>query len=243
MRAPCIGVLAAACLLAGCGRLDEVGRAPELGPLTAAPEYTAVFATPLPDRVESAPPSGGASLWNAGARSLLGDRRASRPGDILTVVIEIDDSAEIRNASGRNRSGSDTMGIVNLFGLPQTLDPRLPDGAGLATAVDAGGSSTFAGSGSVSRNERLTLRVAATVAETMPNGVLRIVGTQEVRVNHELRELTVTGYVRPSDVSRQNEVAYDRIAGARISYGGRGVVSDVQQPRYGQQLADILLPF
>ena len=97
--------------------------------------------------------------------------------------------------------------------------------------------------GSVSRQEKLTLRVAATVVEELPNGVLRIEGQQEVRVNFELRELIVTGYVRPVDISRQNEVTYDKIAGARISYGGRGQITDAQQPRYGQQVVDALLPF
>ncbi|MFN4099462.1 MAG: flagellar basal body L-ring protein FlgH, partial [Pararhodobacter sp.] len=103
--------------------------------------------------------------------------------------------------------------------------------------------SNFQGQGTVSRNERLTLRVATTIIERLPNGVLRIEGSQEVRVNNELRELIVTGYIRPGDISRRNEIAYDRIAGARISYGGRGQITQMQQPRYGQQIADIILPF
>jgi flagellar L-ring protein precursor FlgH len=103
--------------------------------------------------------------------------------------------------------------------------------------------STFSGSGSVSRKEKLMLRVAATVVEQLPNGVLRIEGQQEVRVNFELRELIVTGFVRPVDISRQNEITYDKIAGARISYGGRGLISNAQQPRYGQQISDVLLQF
>lgn len=135
------------------------------------------------------------------------------------------------------------MGIPQLFGLPQRLDERLPQGATMAEAVNTQSSSTFSGDGSVSRNEKLTLRIAATVVEKLPNGVLRIEGQQEVRVNFELRELVVTGYVRPADISRTNEVTYDKIAGARIAYGGRGQISDVQQPRYGQQITDILLPF
>ena len=94
-----------------------------------------------------------------------------------------------------------------------------------------------------SQHQSRPLRVAATVVEELPNGVLRIEGQQEVRVNFELRELLVTGYVRPADISRQNEITYDKIAGARISYGGRGQITDVQQPSYGQQIADTLLPF
>ena len=109
--------------------------------------------------------------------------------------------------------------------------------------AEAKASSSYKGAGNISRRDKLTLRVAATVVDRLPNGVLRIQGTQEVRVNYEVRELTVSGFVRPSDIGRRNEIAYDRIAGARISYGGHGQISDVQQPRYGQQVADILLPF
>ncbi len=135
------------------------------------------------------------------------------------------------------------MSLPQFLGLPQRIDQRLPDGASMADAVGTDSSSQSAGSGSVRRNEELTLRIAATVTEVMGNGSLRIEGTQEVRVNFEIRELLVTGYVRPDDISRQNEITYDRIAGARISYGGRGQISDMQQPRYGQQIADIILPF
>lgn len=113
----------------------------------------------------------------------------------------------------------------------------------MAELASAKGASTFKGAGNISRRDKLTLRVAATVIDTLPNGVLHIQGSQEVRVNYEVRELTVSGFVRPTDISRDNEVAYDRIAGARISYGGHGQISDVQQPRYGQQLADIVLPY
>ena len=184
-----------------------------------------------------------ASLWTAGQRSLLGDRRASQPGDILTVVIEINDSAVMSNTSQRGRSGSQSMGVPQLFGLPQAIDAQLPEGATMADAVSMDSESTFQGRGNISRSEQLTLRVATTIIERLPNGVVRIEGSQEVRVNNELRELIVTGYIRTEDISRRNEIDYDRIAGARISYGGRGQITQMQQPRYGQQIADILLPF
>jgi flagellar L-ring protein FlgH len=166
---------------------------------------------------------------------LFGDRRATGRGDILTVVIEIDDKAEISNSTGRKRSGSEEMSIPSLLGIPQRINEKLPEGATMAEAVSTSGASTFSGEGSVARKEKLTLRVAATVVEELPNGVLRIEGQQEVRVNFEMRELVVTGYVRPTDISRQNEITYDKIAGARIAYGGRGQITDFQQPRYGQQ--------
>jgi len=229
--------------LAGCEPMSSVGRAPDFLPLEHRTEHHALYNLPLPERTEVQRATDGASLWSAGQRSLLGDRRASRQGDILTVVIEINDRAEISNSSARGRIGSQSAGMPEFFGLPAAIDQRLPGGLALARGVELESSSSFQGSGSVSRNERLTLRVATTIIERLPNGVMRIEGSQEVRVNNELRELLVTGYIRPEDISRRNEIAYDRIAGARISYGGRGHISQMQQPRYGQQIAEIILPF
>jgi len=183
------------------------------------------------------------SLWSGERESLLGDRRAMQKGDILTVVIEIDEKAEISNDTSRSRSGSETLGIPQLFGLPQRLDEKLPVGASMADAVDLNSKSESTGSGSVKRKEKLTLRVAVTVVDVLPNGVLSISGSQELRVNFEMRELLVSGFVRPEDISRQNEITYDKIASARVSYGGRGQITDVQQPRYGQQVLDTILPF
>ena len=236
-------LIVTALVLASCGRLEEVGRAPGFSPLEGSNQHHAMYSNPLPQNTAPDGPTDASSLWTAGQDSLFGDRRAERRGDILTVVIEIDESASIKNATGRTRSGSENLAIPELFGIPQRLDAQLPAGASLGNAVDASSASNYAGNGSVTRNEKLTLRVAATVVEELPNGVLRIEGQQEVRVNFELRELLISGYVRPDDISRQNEITYDKIAGARISYGGRGQITDVQQPRYGQQVADILLPF
>ena len=159
------------------------------------------------------------------------------------MVIEIDETAEIRNSTERSRSGAENMGVGALFGLPEKINERLPDGASMDPGVGFNSSSESRGDGSVRRNEKLELRVAATVIDVLQNGVLAIQGSQEVRVNFEVRELLVTGYVRPEDISRQNEITYDKIASARISYGGRGQISDVQQPRYGQQVVDKVLPF
>jgi flagellar L-ring protein precursor FlgH len=184
-----------------------------------------------------------ASLWSGSRGSLLGDRRATKKGDILTVVIEINEKASISNDTQRSRNSSESLQVPQLLGLPQRLDERLPEGASSADLVDLGSTSSSGGSGSVSRSEKLELRVAATVVDVLPNGVLAISGSQELRVNFELRELLVSGYVRPDDISRQNEVTYDKIASARVSYGGRGQITDVQQPRYGQQVLDAVLPF
>ncbi len=230
-------------VLAGCARMDEVGRAPGFEPLEGSNQHHAMYSAALPVSSDQGGPTAGSSLWSAERGALFGDSRASQRGDILTVVIEIDDSAKISNSTGRSRSAGEKMGIPALGGIPQRIDRHLPEGASMANAAEAKSQSSFQGDGSVSRSEKLTLRVAATVVEKLPNGVLRVEGRQEVRVNFELRELLVSGYVRPVDISRRNEVTYDKIAGAQISYGGRGQISDVQQPRYGQQVADILLPF
>ncbi|WP_442915764.1 flagellar basal body L-ring protein FlgH [Loktanella sp. M215] len=222
-----------------------VGKPPELTPLGATPDRLAMVNYALPQNLETAPhvPGAQASLWTGDRGSLLGDRRAMQQGDILTVVIEINDKAEISNSSDRSRSASQTMGVPSLFGLPQKIDQALPDGASLGSAVGVNSNSTAQGDGSVKRNEKLTLRVAATITDVLPNGVLAIEGQQEVRVNFELRELTVSGFVRPADITRQNEITYDKIASARISYGGRGQITDMQQPRYGQQVLEAALPF
>lgn len=227
----------------GCTRLENVGKAPSFTPEEASGERRAMLSPGLPLDFEPDAPSDQASLWSGSRRSLLGDRRALRQGDIMTVVVEIDEEAEISNASERSRSGSESLGVPGLFGFPQRLNERLPEGASAEEAVSINSNSSSSGDGSVKRNEKLTLRVAATIVDVLPNGVLAISGSQELRVNFEMRELLVSGYVRPEDISRQNEITYDKIASARVSYGGRGQISDVQQPRTGQQVLDIVLPF
>lgn len=238
-----IGTFSVILTITACGRVSQIGQVPDMTAPEAGVEYQAMTSVgygmaELPDRPDSA-----ASLWSSTQNSLVADRRASARGDLLTVVIEIDDRAEMQNTSGRSRSSSDKVSIPQLAGLPQRINDALPEGASMDELAEAKGSSTFKGTGNISRRDKMTLRVAATVVERLPNGILRIEGTQEVRLNYEVRVLTVSGFVRPSDIGRRNEIAYDRIAGARISYGGRGQISDVQQPRYGQQVADILLPY
>ncbi|PJE26670.1 Flagellar L-ring protein precursor [Pseudooceanicola marinus] len=237
----------AALALSGCIDRSHLGKPPNFSPDIHTPEYRAMMdpARKGADLVYS--PYGNelpeASLWRRDRGSLLGDRRAMSEGDILTVVIEIDESAAISNSTDRSRSGANNLGVPQLLGIPQRLSGLLPDGASYDNAVSVDSTSSHSGDGSVSRNEQLTLRVAATVVDVLPNGVLAISGNQEVRVNFELRELLVSGYVRPEDISRQNEITYDKIASARVSYGGRGQITDMQQPRIGQQVLDRVLPF
>ncbi|MEP1586266.1 MAG: flagellar basal body L-ring protein FlgH [Tateyamaria sp.] len=228
---------------AACGRIDHLGKEPSFSNPLATQEHSAMITASLPTVIEETNALDQASLWSGQRGSLLGDRRAVQRGDILTVVIEIDEGAEISNETDRSRNASESLGIPQLGGLSQRLDENLPEGASSSELVSIDASSSSGGDGSVKRNEKLTLRVAATVVDVLPNGVLSISGSQELRVNFELRELLVTGYVRPEDISRQNEITYDKIASARVSYGGRGQITDVLQPRIGQQVLDAVLPF
>lgn len=230
-------------LLSACGHGDHLGKPPSFTPTMNSTEHYAMMNPPLPFDTTRPTAAEGSSLWSRSRASLLGDRRAMQRGDIVTIVIEIDEEAEISNATSRSRSGSEEMGASEFFGLPQRLDSALPDGASSSDLISMNSTSRSDGDGSVSRSEKLTLRIAATVVDVLPNGTLSIDGSQELRVNFEIRELLVSGFVRPEDVSRQNEVTYDKIASARVSYGGRGQITDVQQPRYGQQILDELLPF
>jgi len=226
----------------GCSRLSEVGTVPEFTPAETSAEAVAMRRVSHKATGHSALNERG-SLWGVGRHSLLGDRRAKGLGDILTVVIEIDEGAEISNSSSRSRNAKEDLQIGAALGLPDIINPLLPGEGSLDNAADMNSSSQSNGNGSISRNESLELKVAATVVDVLETGILQIQGSQEVRVNFEVRELFITGFVRPEDINRFSEVTYERIAAARISYGGRGHISDVQQPRYGQQVADILLPF
>ncbi|MCH2067077.1 MAG: flagellar basal body L-ring protein FlgH [Shimia sp.] len=236
-------LLLVALAVSGCGRTDHMGKAPSFTPTTDNQEHYAMMNPPLPQQASVSRRSDTASLWSGNKASLLGDRRAASRGDILTVVIEVDEKAQIKNESERNRSGSDSLSLPALAGLPQRINERLPTGATTDPLVDISSDSKSSGDGSVKRSEKLTLRVAATVVDVLPNGVLAIEGSQELRVNYELRELLVSGFARSEDISRKNEITFDKIASARVSYGGRGQITDMQQPRWGQQVMDAVLPY
>ncbi len=228
---------------AACGRTDHIGKEPPFSDANGGVEHVAMLSPSLPISTKQRTPQQQASLWSKNRYSLLGDRRADKKGDILTVVIEIDEKAEISNKTTQSRSGSESLSVPGLFGIPQRINQSLPTGASMEEAVSIDSSSNASGDGAVRRNEKLTLRIAATIVDVLPNGVLFLTGSQEVRVNFEMRELSISGFVRPADISRTNEITYDKIASARVSYGGRGQITDMQQPRIGQQLLQRILPF
>ena len=225
-------------------RINTVGQAPTLTPIIDPRDRNGdrVITMPMP-RPETVVHQAN-SLWAAGSRSFFKDQRASKIGDILTVQIDISDKAEVSNQTTRTRTSKEAANVNNLLGFEQTLGQKLlPQGYAPDTAIDLGSDTSTAGQGSVNRKEKVELTVAAVVTQVLPNGNLVIEGHQEVRINFELRDLSVTGIVRPEDISATNEIKHTQIAEARISYGGRGQITDMQQPRYGQQIVDILFPF
>ena len=239
-----IALLGVALTLGGCGSLDRlasVGRAPDLTAIqdpTAQPGYKPVrMPMPTPQPVSYA----ANSLWRTGSRGFFKDQRAQQVGDIVTVNVKVTDKANLDNETKRSRTSGDTLGAKGLFGAEAKIKSAL--GADPGALVDTNSTSTSDGTGSIARKEELTTNVAAVVTQVLPNGNLVVEGKQEIRVNFEVRELIVAGIIRPEDIQADNTVDSSKIAEARIAYGGRGQITDVQQPRYGQQVMDILLPF
>ncbi len=243
MRALTLGL---ALLLGGCGalgRLSEVGRPPEMTP-PSDPTKEATYrpmTMPMPASQTANPQVG--ALWRNGSRAFFKDQRAAQVGDILTVLVNITDTADIKNGTTATRSGSEAMGLPNLFGMETTVIPKLLTGSTAANLISASSTNSNNGSGEIKRNETVTLRLAGVITQVLPNGNLVVAARQEVRVNSELRQLLVGGVVRPQDIASDNTVSHDRMAEARIAYGGKGQLTDLQTARWGQQVIDILAPF
>ncbi len=206
--------------------------------LTGAQQQT----MPQPEPVAYEPGQAN-SLWRTGSRSFFNDQRASRIGDIITVEIEIDDSAELSNSSNRQRSASTSAGVSNFFGLETAVGQVFNSAFDPSNLVSAEADSSHNGAGAINREEKIELTVAAVIVDRLPNGNLVLAGRQEVRINGELRELTVSGIIRPEDVTARNRINHTQIAEARISYGGRGSISAVQRPNWGQRIGDAITPW
>ncbi len=241
-----IALVGLAMSLTGCNafsRLATVGAEPPLTQIdnpVNRPDYRPVsMPMPAPQPVER----NANSLWRTGARAFFKDQRAANVGDILTVVVDLDDEATINNSTTRARTGTEDASLNALLGYETSLGRVLPQSINPGNLLDADSASGSTGNGTIARDEDINLRVAAVVTQVLPNGNMAIYGRQEFRVNYEARQLQIAGVIRPEDVTSTNTIAYDQIAEARISYGGRGQISDLQQPRYGQQVLDIIFPF
>jgi flagellar L-ring protein precursor FlgH len=235
--------VALALSLGGCGMLDRlshVGRDPDMTPTsdpTKEPSWRPV-SMPMPSRQPS--PNQANALWRGGARAFFKDQRAAQVGDVVTIVVNINDAANLKNTTSATRSSSETGGLAGLFGLEAQLPGTIADPTKLLN-VSSGNNNT--GSGQIQRTEAVTLRLAGIVTQILPNGNLVVAARQEFMVNSELRNLQITGVIRPQDIASDNTVLHDRMAEARIAYGGKGQLTDLQRARWGQQMMDVLLPF
>jgi flagellar L-ring protein precursor FlgH len=235
--------LAALLPLGACSTVSEAVRGPELAPV-GYPAALAPINQPMVSAREPMPqPASANSLWRSGARAFFIDQRAGRVGDILTVQIDIDDSAKTINSTSASRTSGMKAGIPHLLGLESSLGKILPGEYDPANALETNSTTSNAGQGAVNRSEKISLTIAAVVTAVLPNGNLVIQGTQEVRTNTDLRQLTIAGIVRPEDISSANTVRHTQIAEARISYGGRGDISRVQKTPAGQSLVERFSPF
>jgi flagellar L-ring protein precursor FlgH len=243
LRAIGMALLASSALssCAAIDRLKNIGEQPKLSAIdnpTAAPGYKPVQ-MPMPAAVPASYNPN--SLWRSGARAFFKDQRAHQIGDILTVQVNITDKAIIANETQRSRTNTEDSGITDFLGSKTIPNPAKAILPGRILTADSTASSD--GKGSVNRSEALQTNVAAVVTQVLPNGNLVVEGKQEIRVNFEVRQLVVAGIVRPEDIQSDNTIDSSKIAQARIAYGGRGQITDVQQPRYGQQVMDVILPF
>jgi flagellar L-ring protein precursor FlgH len=238
---PCLPLLA----LLGAGACATLpgGPAPELSPILNPASQTGGRRISMPAPAMEPEVYAPNSLWRTGARSFFNDQRADAVGDILTVNIRIADRARLQTSTSRNRSGSQEAGLSGLFGFEDRLDRVLPNDVDAGNLIGLESSGTSAGNGQINRAETIELTVAAVITDQLPNGNFVIAGRQQVLVNAELRELTVSGVIRPEDISADNAIEHTQIAEARIAYGGQGDLTTVSRPRLGQRVAEAVAPF
>ena len=240
----CALLSTAAVINSSCSSIDRIKGIGEQPPLSAVenpttkPGYKPVqMPMPTPQPATYNPNS----LWRNGSRAFFKDQRAHQVGDILTVKVNINDTAQFANETQRSRTTTEDSAITNFIGANTIANPAkavLP-----GSLLNTNGDSSTDGKGSINRQEELQTNVAAVVTQALPNGNLVIEGKQEIKVNFEVRELIVAGIVRPEDIDSDNTIDLPKIAEARVAYGGRGQITDFQQAPYGQQLMDVILPF
>jgi len=237
----CLAFLLQAC--AAAERLSEVGSSPKLSSVQDPSNIAGVMPVSMPMPPPNLSERQPNSLWRTGSRAFFRDQRASRVGDILTVVISLDEKAQMQNQTKRSRQNSDNANMTNFLGVDGHLHNWFGNNIDPKSLIKMGSDTSNEGKGSIDRSEKINLRIAATITQVLPNGNLVLAGKQQMAVNFDMRELKISGVIRPEDIASDNTVKYDQIAEARVSYGGRGIIHDVQQPRYGSQVFDIVMPF
>jgi flagellar L-ring protein precursor FlgH len=223
--------------LSGCGFPQDIMRTPSLSAVGSGVSGAGDDLDAAADALSA--PSRALSLRS---QDLYSDKRVAKVGDIVTVVISINDKATFGNTTDRTTTAKTAFSTD--FGFtPPTSGSSSSSGSPGKFTSDVNSTSNATGQGDINRSEQIQVSVPAIVTRVLPNGNLLIRGSQEVRVNFEMRQLSVAGLVNPADVSRANTIAYDRVAEARISYGGRGRLTEVQQPSWGHQIYDYARPF
>lgn len=245
-RWPMIFMLMSTVALSGCSsvdRLKNIGEPPEMAKIENPIQTKGYEPVSMPMPAPKAYTRQANSLWTGSDKGFFKDQRAAAVGDILTVSININDKGEIDNSTSRTRSSNETAGLPNLLGYEANLGQYFPETVDNTNLVSGSADSSHEGEGNIKREEKIEMKLATVVTQVLPNGNMVIQGSQEVRVNFEKRILKLAGIIRPEDIGTDNSISYDKVAEARIVYGGEGQISDVQQPRYGQQLYDIIFPF
>lgn len=224
-------------------RMSYLNKPPALSDIknpVAQKGYTPVT-MPMPQQLATNPNPN--ALWQPGRQTFFKDQRANKVGDLLTVLITIADQADMENKTQRTRDATENVGMPNFMGLETLFHKVLPHTVDPTNLISTNSASTSTGDGQIQRHETISLKLSGTITQVLPNGNFVLVGSQEVRVNADLRQLTLTGVIRPEDILNNNSISYEKIADARISYGGKGETSDIQIPRYGEQFFDAVSPF
>jgi len=186
------------------------------------------------------------SLWSEiSGISLYPDRTARKVGDIVTVRIVEDPEAEL-SANTKTTRSSSIDAKLKLFGYMKALgekNPRLAQDPGEDELIKAGLGLSFDGKGSSDRVGHVKAYVSAIVLKVLLNGSLYINGRREIRVNNETQYITLSGIIRPEDISPSNEISSTYVADAKIVYSGTGVLADKQRPGWLGRIIDYVWPF
>lgn len=232
--------------LSACGtmdRLKSVGKDPDMAAIENPVEQPGYQPVRMPMPARHVEIQQANSLWVSGRKSFFKDQRAGQVGDILTVLVDIQDNAKLENKSQKIKSADENLGVPNFFGVESQLNKIVPDAVDPSALVGVQSATRDLGNGKIERKEDVQLKIAAVVTQVLPNGNLVIQGRQQVRISNERRDLEVAGIIRPEDITTQNSIGYEKIAEARIAYGGKGMLTDTNRPRYGNEVMDIILPF
>lgn len=232
--------------LAACDTWDSFQKPPNIsgpGTLDNIPVTEETARTIAAANVPPLPPAAQGALWRPGSKTFFRDPRARGIGDLVTVAVNLKEEAQFANQTKLDRKNANEIGLDKMFGLGSMITRAIPGLAGTDPTLSISALGSTVGQGDIKRSENIVMNIAATVVQVLPNKNLEIAGSQEIRLNNELRQLQIRGIVRPEDIRSDNTITSEKIADARIQYGGRGVSSTLQRPSWGQDILNRLSPF